>query len=141
MKGPSLAVLLLQRHIFAGQKGVAVEANARIVAAGVAVNIVVKGPDPATLVDDVTDLVCLVGPETADPAALLELAPGRQVDMTFSVKRSDEVVSMLAAAVGKVVAAREFQADTLQGFLNWLGHVHWFRVMLMLMLMLVNSIL
>ena len=54
------------------------EAEAALVMAGVAMDVVVESPHAATLVHDVPDLVGLACPEAADAAAVFQLLPGRE---------------------------------------------------------------
>ena len=115
------AVLLLDRHVFPRHEGVAVEAEAGLVMAGVAVDVVVEGPHVAALVYDVPDFLALVRPEAAYATALAQLFPRIEVDVALGVEGRNEIVAALSAALGKIMVARQFETHTTQQLLS-LGH-------------------
>src|SRR3990170_7857085 len=100
------AVLLLERYVLARNKGVIGEAIARIVVAGIAVNVVVEGPRAARLMDDVPHLVCLPCPKPAHPAPLLELFPHARNDAALVVEGRYEIVALVPASARAVVVPR-----------------------------------
>jgi hypothetical protein len=80
-----------------------------------ALGIVVEDPAgvlrPARLVDQATDLVVLALPESAYPAMIPILVPELRVDMTDRVERRDELVAMTNGARGKLLRARQIEAN------------------------------
>ena len=78
-------------------------------------DVIVECPRAAGLPDQVAQFVLVGAPEAGDAATLTHLLPLFRLNPVHVVERGDQQVAMSAAAVGKLLVARKFQADLFQG--------------------------
>jgi hypothetical protein len=55
-----------------------------------------------------------VRPEAPDAATVLQILPGSKLDMTLAIRRGNEIVATLIAAVRELMIARQLQAHSAQ---------------------------
>src|SRR5262249_472575 len=111
-----LAVLVTDRHVFAGSEGVSAEAVAALVVVLRPV-VVVEPPTrvrAARGMNQAADLVGLAVPEAADPAMVPVLAPQLQIDMAGRIERRDELVAVTRRSRRMLLRARKVEPDALE---------------------------
>jgi hypothetical protein len=64
----------------------------------------------------------VVGPEPPNAAAILETLPRGEINLTGTIKRRDEIVATLAAAIRKFMIAGQFEPHASQQVLMFLCH-------------------
>ena len=110
-KCPDHIVMLLDRNVFSRDKPVIAKAVPALVVVRIAEQVVMKRPRPSGLANEMTDLIRIAAPEAPHAAAGAIGLPLAFADPSVVGKRRGEFVAPLAASIGKIVVARELQAD------------------------------
>src|SRR5262249_49922057 len=95
---------------FSGRKGVIAQAIAALVVVSIAMHIVMEGPMPAWLPDQVAHLIGLTGPETPDPAPVPVLFPSHGIEAALIVERANELITVAAAALWMLPVSCKLQS-------------------------------
>ena len=92
-----LLVMSSDRHVFPGYKCMSTKPVGRLIVVGGAF-VVVKRPKgmliATRLVDELAELVCFAGPESAHTAKMPRSLPLLEIDMSAAVERSNKFISV-----------------------------------------------
>src|SRR5260221_584012 len=108
-EGEDAAVMLAHRDILAGAEDMIAEAMDRLVV--LLADAEGEGPAVAAPPLELPDLIALALPEAVHGADLGIAGIGVAIEPAVLVERQDEGIAMARAAIGKIMAAREFEAN------------------------------
>jgi len=91
------------------------ESIAGLVIVFIAIDVIVEGPLAAALDDEMTDLIVLVAPESANPTGVFVGFPCCFVDMAVFVERRRKLIAVISAAGRKILIAGKFKSNAVHG--------------------------
>ncbi len=106
--------MLADRDVLPLLEDVTVKLVTRLIIVRVSIDVVMEGPGPPAVVDQVTLLIVLVRPEPPDPALGAVLAPPREVDVAALTERRHEFIATIVATLGGLGIAGAGQGDDLE---------------------------
>jgi hypothetical protein len=103
--------MLLDRDVFSGDKAMIPKTVPRLIVVGIAKEVIMKGPRPAWLSNEMPNLIRLSIPKTTHSAAIADGLPLAFVDATILIKRRRELVAPFTASIREIVIACKLKTD------------------------------